>query len=203
MNKTKKIKDMIKSGELKDKLILGERVTKIYAAMLLASFVIVVLWVVIFKCNNNEALHIQENLEKTLWERFTYRLEPFVDLRYLIRSGEWLNLETLAFLFNVICFMPLGMLLSFFVRDRWCVLYLFLFSVGIEVFQLFSGFGGFDPSDMILNTLGAYFGCLLIKPLRRNVPEKTVNAIMLGCCLPMCIWAIVCVILTIINYPVY
>ncbi len=203
MNKNSKSDKSINLEELKAKLLVGERITKIYASILLVTATIIILWIVVFKCNNNESLHIQENLAKTLWERFTYRLEPFVDLRYLIRSGEWFNLETLAFLFNVICFMPLGMLLSFLVRDRWNVLYLFLLSLSVEVFQLFSGFGGFDPTDIFLNTLGAVLGCLLIKPLRKKIPEKGVNLTFLILCPPVCLWAIVCVILTIIKFPVY
>ena len=203
MNKNSKSDKSINLEELKTKLLVGERITKIYASILLATATIIILWIVVFKCNNNESLHIQENLAKTLWERFTYRLEPFVDLRYLIRSGEWFNLETLAFLFNVICFMPLGMLLSFLVKDRWNVLYLFLLSLSVEVFQLFSGFGGFDPTDIFLNTLGAVLGCLLIKPLRKKIPEKGVNLTFLILCPPVCLWAIVCVILTIIKFPVY
>ena len=202
MLKLHQLKELIKSGELKNKLLTGERTRKFYVLFLIATYAIVLLWIIIFKCNNNEALHIQENLEKTLWERFTYRLEPFVDLRYLIRSGEFDSLETLAFLFNIICFMPLSMLLSFLMKDKWNILFSFLFSAGIEVFQLFTGFGGFDPTDMFLNTLGAFFGCLLIKPLRKKCPEITTNAILLAFVPLMAVWTLIVVIRTIIFFPV-
>ncbi len=125
-----------------------------------------------------------------------------MDLRYLIRSGEFDSLETFAFLFNIICFMPLGMFMSFLVRDIWNVLSLFLFSCGVEVFQLFSGFGGFDLTDMILNILGAYLGCLLIRTIRKKASDKVINATLLAITLLLCIWALVCVILTIINFPI-
>lgn len=202
MLKLHQLKELIKSGELKNKLLTGERTRKFYVLFLIATYAIVLLWIIIFKCNNNEALHIQENLEKTLWERFTYRLEPFVDLRYLIRSGEFDSLETLAFLFNIMCFMPLSMLLSFLMKDKWNILLSFLFSAGIEVFQLFSGFGGFDPTDMLLNTLGAFLGCLLIKPLRKKCSEITTNAILLAFVPMMFIWSLIVVIRTIIFFPI-
>ena len=202
MPKLRELQNLIKSGELKNKLLTGERTRKHCVLFLTTTYAIVLLWIIIFKCNNNEALHIQENLEKTLWERFTYRLEPFVDLRYLIRSGEFDSLETLAFLFNIICFMPLSMLLSFLMKDKWNILYSFLFSAGIEVFQLFTGFGGFDPTDMLLNTLGAFLGCLLIKPLRKKCSEITTNAILLAFVPLMFIWSLIVVIRTIIFFPI-
>lgn len=196
------MKDLIKSGELKHKLLEGERVRKIYVTTLIIAYALVLIWIVIFKCNNNEALHIEENLQKTLWERFTYRLEPFVDLRYLIRTGEFDSLETLAFLFNILCFAPLSALLAFLMRDRWNILTACLFSASIEVFQLFSGFGGFDPTDIFLNTLGGVIGCLLIKPLRKRCSEVTTNAVMLGFIPPMIIWAVIVVVRTVIHFPV-
>lgn len=196
------MKDLIKSGELKHKLLEGERVRKIYVTTLIIAYALVLIWIVIFKCNNNEALHIEENLQKTLWERFTYRLEPFVDLRYLIRTGEFDSLETLAFLFNILCFAPLSALLAFLMRDRWNILTACLFSASIEVFQLFSGFGGFDPTDIFLNTLGGVIGCLLIKPLRKIFSETTINAIFLGFIPPMIIWAVIVVVRTVIYFPV-
>ena len=98
--------------------------------------------------------------------------------------------------------MPLSMLLSFLMKDKWNILFSFLFSAGIEVFQLFTGFGGFDPTDMFLNTLGAFFGCLLIKPLRKKCSEITTNAILLAFVPLMAVWTLIVVIRTIIFFPV-
>ena len=136
MKKLAEIKKMIKSGELKEKLLTGEDLHKKYAKWILAFYTIIVLWIIVFKCNVNGSLHIQENLEKTLWERFTYRLIPFTDLAYLIRSGTF-DLEGLAFLFNIISFMPLGMFLMLFMNKKKSVIKLFFFSLGVEIFQLF------------------------------------------------------------------
>lgn len=196
-----KWKEKIKSGELKETLLTSERVQKHSAALLLVSYAIIVLWIVIFKCNVNEALHIQENLEKTLWERFTYRLVPFVDIIYLIRTGTF-DLEGLAFFFNIICFLPLGLVLPLFFSKKRSVLLLFAFSLGVEIFQLFSGFGGFDPTDLLLNTIGAFLGCLLYAPIRKRLSDRTLNIILLAFIVPIMSWAIFAVIRTILQFPV-
>ena len=191
-----------KSIRLKDKLLTGDRVRKIYAISVIVSYAIILLWIIVFKCNNNEALHIQENLEKTLWERFTYRLEPFVDLRYLIRSGEFDSLETLAFLFNIVCFSFMSMFVSFVANDKWNIISLVALSIGVEVFQLFSGFGGFDPTDVFLNAIGAFLGCWLVKPIRKRASDTTINAILLALTSILGIWAIIVFIRTIIYFPI-
>lgn len=202
MSKITEFRSLIKSDDFKDRLLTGERIRKIYSIALLSSYIIIVIWIMIFKCNNNEVLNIQENLQKTLWERFTHRIEPFVDLRYMIRAGNFGSLEMLAFLFNIICFIPLSWFLSSLMNKKLIMISLFSFSLGIEIFQLFSGFGGFDPTDIFLNTMGALIGCLLIDPILKNLSEKTINATFLVFTPLLTIWAIVVVILTIIKFPI-
>ena len=200
MKKLAEMTKMIKSGELKEKLLTGEDLQKKYAKWILAFYTIIVLWIIVFKCNVNDSLHIQENLEKTLWERFTYRLIPFTDLAYLIRSRTF-DLEGLAFLFNIISFMPLGMFLMLFMNKKKSVITLFLFSLGVEIFQLFTGFGGFDPTDLLLNTSGAFFGCLLFKPVYKQFTERALNASLLVTATLLGIWAAFAVVRTIVMFP--
>ena len=195
------MKEKIKSGELKETLLTSKRVQKHSAALLLVSYAIIVLWIIVFKCNVNESLHIQENLEKTLWERFSYRLVPFVDVIYLIRSGTF-GLEGLAFFFNVICFMPLGLVLPLFFSKKQSVLLLFAFSLSVEVFQLFSGFGGFDPTDLLLNTTGVFLGSLLYTPIRKRLSDRILNTMLLVCIIPILAWAIFAVVRTIVKFPI-
>ena len=202
MGRLKEMGEKIKSEDFKVRMLTGYGVRKKCALAFVLSYAIIVVWIIIFKCNNNEALHIQENLEKTILERLTYRLEPFVDLRYMIRVGEFDSLETLAFLFNIICFIPLGVVLSMLVRDFGNILILFSFSASAEVFQLFSGFGGFDPTDVFLNTLGAILGCLIAKPILRKMSNRSVNATLLIITPIAFVWAVIAVILTIIKFPI-
>ena len=41
------------------------------------------------------------------------------------------------------------------------LLHALLFVLGIEIFQLFSGFGAFDVDDILLNCMGAIWGYLI------------------------------------------
>ena len=51
--------------------------------------------------------------------------------------------------------------------ERFFVMFLnvFVFVLGIEIFQLFSAFGAFDVDDILLNCLGASLGFVIYKLL--------------------------------------
>ncbi len=63
---------------------------------------------------------------------------------------------------NIVVFIPFGYFLPRISRwaDKWYMLLsgAFFFSVGIELFQLFSAFGAFDVDDLLLNVTGALIG---------------------------------------------
>lgn len=65
---------------------------------------------------------------------------------------------------NVMIFVPFGFMIPYVLKRgrNFLVMLLaaFLFVLGIEVFQLFSGFGAFDVDDIFLNCLGAVLGYL-------------------------------------------
>lgn len=78
-----------------------------------------------------------------------------------IRYRDRLNsLENLAG--NVLVFVPFGILLPWadgWYRAFWRVLGgVFVFSAGIEVFQLLTALGAFDVDDILLNCLGGMAG---------------------------------------------
>ena len=62
-------------------------------------------------------------------------------------------------------FVPFGFLLPMVFEKKKSffpmMLLSFAFVLGIEIFQLVSGFGAFDVDDIILNCLGAVMGYLL------------------------------------------
>lgn len=85
---------------------------------------------------------------------------------------------------NVLAFVPFGMLLPFLVKkergDFFNTLgFTFLFSLGIEVFQLFSGFGAFDVDDILLNCVGGMAGYILffflIRPYIKYCLKKRIK----------------------------
>ena len=66
-----------------------------------------------------------------------------------------------AFVLNILLFVPLGYLIpSYFRKDRWwqVVLLGLCTSFAIEVLQKVTGYGMFDPRDILANTIGAAIG---------------------------------------------
>ena len=200
MNTNIKNKIQDKWRELKPCLLPDDRVEKKLLYVLLASYAVILLWIIVFKCNMNEELNIQENLSKTLWERFTYRIEPFIALRTGLFHGR--TNELLAGIFNIACFIPIGMALSFIMNTKRGLCISALAVLSVEIFQLFSGFGGFDYSDVILNTLGTYLGYVLSGAVIKKMSARTVNIIALSLIPPLTLFAIVVFIRTIILFPV-
>ena len=182
----------------------NEKPNRKLLAVLIAVYVLILLWVIVFKCNYNEGLHIKENSALTILERLTYKLIPFEKFILAVKGGGILALiEILALIFNVVCFMPFGALLCFFTEKRGLIIATgAFFSLSVEVFQLFSCWGGPDYIDLILNTLGAALGVLFYKHLRPRLTCKTINRItaaLLAVFAPLATFA---VINSIANFPV-
>jgi glycopeptide antibiotics resistance protein len=93
---------------------------------------------------------------------------PFRTITMYIRYADRLNsFENLVG--NIVAFIPFGFILPMIVRwgGKLLILFLhvFIFVVGIEIFQLFSAFGVFDVDDILLNCLGAVIGWLAYRTL--------------------------------------
>lgn len=91
---------------------------------------------------------------------------PFRTIDMYIRYWDWGSLRSFENLIgNVIAFMPFGI----FLPSIWkscrnvfiCAGYGLTFVLGIELFQMFSGFGVFDVDDIILNCAGIMIGYVL------------------------------------------
>ncbi len=84
---------------------------------------------------------------------------------YLADINVNIRIENLAG--NIIGFMPLGFILPLlakkFLKLRAVMIAAFCLSLTFEIFQLLFEFGSFDVDDLLLNTLGGFLGCLLIK----------------------------------------
>ncbi|MCI8274564.1 MAG: VanZ family protein [Lachnospiraceae bacterium] len=114
-------------------------------------------------------------------EGYRYNLEPFLEIRRCIRYWDVLGpLNAGMNLFgNVAAFLPFGFILPMLrVSNRkWYVIVLlsFLCSLCIETLQLFSMRGSFDVDDLMLNTLGGFFGYLCFRMavfLRWRLPDQ-------------------------------
>ena len=172
-----------------------------YVNVVFLFYLIILVWVIVFKCNANAELNIERNLSYTLWQRFTARIIPFQELYLILSKGSRLP-NILAFFFNTIACIPAGMLLGFFLKKRWGLLWSGLFCLSVEVFQLFSGWGGFDPTDLIMNLLGVYLGYLIFDLLYKRLSVTLINKLSFVCIFISGPIALFALIRTILNFPV-
>lgn len=144
-----------------------------------AVYILFVVKVIIFKYPMEHLLSIAETWQKgvILEGLGTANFMPFRTIKMYIDYAHKLNsVENLAG--NLIVFVPLGLLLPLisedFRRFSDVLLYVFTFSLGIEVFQLFSAFGAFDVDDILLNCLGASVGYWIYKALALYKKKKKI-----------------------------
>lgn len=91
-----------------------------------------------------------------------------------IRQGEWFAF-TYLFLGNIIWFLPFGMYLQYRgkIKNIWYgFVYGFLFSLMIETLQYVFGTGFSELDDLVLNSLGAGLGAILVRSVQRTSEKK-------------------------------
>lgn len=180
---------------------LNEQVNKKRIALLGVLYFIALIWIVVFKCNFNDSLNLEVNRARTIVERikhgFSYSL---FQLSYLkITDGEFL--ELFISIFNLFGFIPLGIVSGFFYKIPRAFLSSVAVVAGIEIFQLFTGYGGFEPTDVIVNTAGALIGIILCKALVPKIVPARINKIassLLWLAIPFDVF---CIVNTIIHFP--
>lgn len=126
-------------------------------------YLLIVIRLIIFKYPAEELrLLAADWSEKVVVEGVkTANFKPFKTIRMYIDYAYKLNsFENLAG--NILIFVPFGLGFPLAVekgRNFWVMLFhVFVFVLGIEGFQLLSGFGAFDVDDILLNCLGAVLG---------------------------------------------
>ena len=164
---------------------------------------LLIIWIMVFKCNYNDGLFMENNKAMTIIERLQYKMVPFEKFAMALEEGGTIaKLEILSQVFNIICFIPFGMLLRFYTKKNWLILLISaLFSLSIEVFQLFSCWGGPDYIDIISNTLGAAIGIPIYIFLRARIKEETIDKLALGFTIAFIPLTIFAIINSIINFP--
>ena len=131
--------------------------------LLFVLYLLLVIKLLIFKYPFEELKAIMQTWESgVIWEgldsaNFTLfkTIKMYIHYAYKLNSFE--NLVG-----NVVVFLPFGCILPKVSRfaNHWFMLIgaAFFFSLGIELFQLFSAFGAFDVDDLVLNVSGALLG---------------------------------------------
>lgn len=143
-------------------------------------YLLIVIKLIIFKYPYEQLEEIAGAWEKgvILEGLDTANFTLFKTIRMYIKYSYKLNsFENL--IGNVAVFVPFGFLLPYAMESGKnfliMLLNVFIFVVGIEIFQLFSAFGAFDVDDILLNCLGAvigYFLYLIFDKVRKNINKK-------------------------------
>ena len=161
-------------------------------------YFVILLWFVVFKCNDLERLCPEWQVYRTIWGHF---LDGAVPFRGLVNADGINFSEVLLVLANFVLFLPMGMLFPFFMGKKKSVLVVFLIALGIEIFQLFTGWGGYDTADVIVTFLGGAAGVCVHTWWIARWKEETVNKLALWLsvlCFPLAVFAIVN---TALNFP--
>ncbi len=170
----------------------GISLSDLFAAIIIALLITILVWYMknkaLSKCNAvrvfSLSLYIQIVLLITILRReprAEYQagsIVPYIELGAM-GGNVYLVRQLMYSVFNVILFVPLGVLFGLSWRDDHAVKNIvlpimtgFLFSFAIELTQLISKRGVFELTDIFTNVIGTAIGVLLVQIIVRKVKEK-------------------------------
>ena len=129
---------------------------KVIITILFLLYLVIVLRITVFR-STFTLQHLCQN-GKIILTLF----EGYIDL---VRRGDWFAF-TYLFVGNIVWFVPFGMYLQYIGKQKTLLhtaIYGFLFSLLIETLQYVFGTGFSELDDLVLNTLGAWIGGVLVK----------------------------------------
>lgn len=111
--------------------------------------------------------------------RITTNFIPFETILRYINYSQYFNFDLIVvnLLGNLLIFTPMGFLLPLLskrFRKAWVIIFIgFMSSLAVETVQFIFTVGSADVDDLILNTLGAWFGyiaykCVLLLPTKQS-----------------------------------
>lgn len=184
----------------------SERLFKWLSISIFTIYLLLVAWVVFFKCNLIDVVYGYKELSKmTILERLLNEINPigwYIDPPIATEVPNYLRDDIL----NVVLFIPFGGYLSHFIKEKKIlkiVLIALSVSIFIEVFQLFTMLGAASSKDLITNSLGAFIGALIYKKIYLDSRIKVFNIcsiIVLIIMIPIFLYAL---ITTIANIDIY
>ena len=142
--------------------IRSEKLLNLLSEIVFFIYVCLIIWEVMFKCNLIDSIYKAYAFvsEQTLLERFTRFIIPFKDYTEDFFSNQ-IHILIKDDILNVLIFIPLGLYLAFFIKNKKLIktlLITFITSLFFELFQLFSLIGSFATKDFITNLLGSFIG---------------------------------------------
>lgn len=105
--------------------------------------------------------------ERKEYTYYRYNLTLFQEIKRFLNGAKYFSTKEIMsnLLGNVIGFVPLGFMIPIIRQKKTfsflCVIFVFLFSLTIEMIQLLFRIGVFDVDDLLLNTLGGFIGYLI------------------------------------------
>lgn len=149
--------------------------------LVFASYMIIFIWIVIFKCGFVDDLKITHKYisSLTIYQRIINPAE-IQSLIYRIQIGEYFHRSILEPFLNIVIFVPVGLYVTFFQnKKRIFNTYLisFAISMAIELIQLATMIGGFSFLDLVTNTIGGIAGYFAYKLIYNESRVKVLNII--------------------------
>lgn len=136
---------------------------RVWARLLLAAYLVVLVWLVVFKLALGWGAVLRAHQIREL------NLVPFAHATWGIRS------ETVD---NVLAFVPFGLLAQVTIKrvsTWWKLLGICLVSVVFETTQYVLAIGVTDITDVLTNTMGGLLGLLLYRATRRVLAERNLD----------------------------
>lgn len=147
--------------------------------VLFVGYILILLKAVVFKLPLETMKSLVDTWDESVVEMGMKRANfvPFKTIDMYVRHWGWSGMRSFENLIgNVAAFVPLGMFLpGLWKKGRNLFLCMgsgLIFVLGIELFQLFSGFGAFDVDDILLNGVGILIGYVLWGVTVRFLGEK-------------------------------
>ena len=165
---------------------------------LFAVYLIILLWIILFKCNQNERLCVEFQPFRSIWGHFLHGSIPFRSL-----YNAFLNYpgEVVVAILNFILFIPMGVAFPLLMSKKASLLSIFAVALGVELVQLFTGWGGYDITDVIITFFGGAFGVWIFQILRPRVSNSVVNQISYWGYLACSPFAFFVIFNTILHFP--
>lgn len=188
-------------------VVKRQKTFNILSKALFTSYVIIFVWIVIFKCGLVDDLKITHYyISKMTWYERLINISEIESLIYRIRIGEYFHRSILEPFLNIVIFVPLGMYITYFQsRKRIFNTYIisFVISLLIELAQFITMIGGFSYLDLVTNVIGGilgYFACLIIYDKERIYKLNIVSIVFLIIAIPIAAFSIYSTIANISFY---
>lgn len=147
--------------------IKSEKTLNLLSKIIFIIYIGLIIWIIMFKCNLIDSMTDAYLFLKdmSIKERILVFSTPFKN--YFLES---INSPKYVFteddLLNVIIFIPMGLYLSYFIKNKkFLKVLLITFGVSLffELFQLFTVIGSFTIQDLMTNVIGGIIGYLVYK----------------------------------------